>query len=215
MSIKSRVLVLSRLRAGDTDLIARVYGSGGVMTLLVRDGLLPDHRFHGVFEPFNTMVLDYRQRGEIIFPEDFTDLQHLSHLSRNYDRFLWMSHVCDFILRQVRFYDPVLFDTLLGFLTQDPDGKEPVLGLLLRLKYIRFSGITPRFLDQKIPRGRTRVRLSDGSIDEEGEFEISAGALRLIQRLARKESTSRLSPSSALCDEGQKLLEALIDYHTR
>ena len=215
MAVRSRVLVLTRRRAGDTDLIAKVYSHSGIADLLVRDALLPDHRFHGVFEPFNTMTLDYRQRGEIILPQDFTDLQPLSLLSRDYDRFLWMSHVCDFILRHVRFYDHRLFENLLAFLKTPPRGRSSILSLLLRLSYIKFAGITPRFLSQKPPRGRARIRLSDGSLTKEGDYEVSAGALRLILTLWQKGDTSRLRASDSLCEEARNLLDALITYHTR
>ncbi len=215
MGIKGRILVLARLRAGDSDIIARVYGASGVATLLVREGLVPGHRFHGIFEPFNTMVLDYRQRGEIILPQDFSDLQPLSLLSRDCDRFLWMSSVCEFILKKVRFYDPALFETFIGFLTRDPKGKEHLLSLLLRLSYIKFSGITPKFLGETPPRGRVRIRLSEGSISEDGEVEVSAGTLKLIQSLVREESLPRVRSGIALYIEGINLLDALINYHTR
>lgn len=215
MSARSTVLVLSRHRAGDSDLIARIYSRWGVGTLLVRDGLLPENRFHGIFEPFNLMVLDFHQRGEVLIPEDFRDLIRYSLLSSDYVRFLWMNHVCDFIIRKVRFYDERLFTRLIELLLTEPGESAGILKVLLRLDFVKFSGITPRFLEQKVPRGKARVRLSDGSINSKGEAEVSPGALRLLQKLSEARNIKRISAPDKICDEAVRLLDSLIDYHTR
>jgi hypothetical protein len=215
MSSRSPVLVLSRHRAGDTDLIARIYSRWGILTLLVREGFLPENRYHGVFEPFNQMVLDFRQMGSVVVPEDLQELKRYSYLSRDYERFRWMSHVCEFILKQVRFWDEELFGRMIDLLLKDPRRKFYVLRVLLRVEFLKFSGIIPLFLREKIPRGKVRIRLSDGLPDSGGEYEISGGALRLIGKIYKEKNHGRVSSSKKICLEAEEFLDALINYHTK
>ncbi len=215
MGARSLILVLSRHRSGDSDLIARIYSRFGVLRLLVRDGLEPSGRFHGVFEPFNMMTLDFFQRGEVVIPRDFKELRRYSLLSADYERFIWMSHVCRFVIYNVPFYEPLFFKKVIDFLLTDPSGRLEVLRIKLRLEFIKSAGISPIFLGQKIPRGKVRVRLSDGSLSDEGEVEISSGTLRLLKRLSEEKLGKNLRVNGKTVREAEHLLDSIISYHMR
>ncbi len=116
MPSKGKVLVLKRMVVGDQDLLVKLYCYGGITNLLVRDGALPESPFFSVFEPFNLMLLTYRQWGQVIVPLDIQDLVRLSYYATDYERYLWMCQVAGVLLRWVRFYDEELLSLAVEYL---------------------------------------------------------------------------------------------------
>ncbi len=215
MGFRTRVLVLKRIRAGDQDLLAKVYGRGGLLDLLVRDGFLPENRFFGVFEPFNLVELELRQRGGITVPEDILRTERLSYLCRDYRRYRWMCWVSLFALKHMSFYDERLFSLVLRALLADPKGMEAVLRIRFRLEFLSLSGLEPKFLKEALPKGRVRIKLSDGSTSPEGDVEVSGTSLRELVRIKNLKSLKGFRAKKERLEEIEKLLDLLIEYHTR
>ncbi len=215
MSLKTKIVVLRRIRAGDQDLLAKVYGQGGVLDLFVKDGYLNTNRFFGIFEPFNVAVVDLVQKGGVVVPNDVNGLRRFSLLSRDYRRFRWMSWIAKFILSYVGFYDEKLFDLFLNYMLADTEGAEHLYRVRFKLDYLIKSGLKPKFLKESFGRGKLKVRLSDGSVRKEGEIEVESFILRLMVKLAgsRKLKTLNIDEGKARKMEG--LLDALIEYHTK
>ncbi len=207
--------MLRRVRAGDQDLLAKAYGPGGVVSVFVKDGLLSSCSFFGVFEPFNVVLLDLSQRGDVVIPGDVLGVERLSYLCGRFERFLWMSWVAGFVLRHVRFYDEKLFELFLSYIVRDVVSREGVYRLKLRLEYLNASGLSPKFIGERIPRGVHRIRLSDGALSQEGELEVTAGALRLVKRIHSAERLENLAVSPSLLRKAEAVLDRFIDYHSR
>lgn len=215
MGLRTRVLVLRRIRAGDQDLLARVYGRGGLLDVLVRDGLLPESRFFGVFEPFNLVEVEVRQRGGIAVPEDVVRTERISYLCRDYRRYRWMCWVSLFVLKYISFYDEKLFSLILKALLADPKGREDILRVRFKLEFLSASGLEPRFLKEPVSGSIVRVKLSDGSVSEEGEVEVKSSSLRELIRIKNMRSLKGFRTSRERLAEAERLLDLLIDYHTR
>ncbi len=215
MSLKTRVLVLKRLRAGDQDLLAKVYGQGGIFDVLVRDGFLNTNRFFGAFEPFNLVEVDLKQRGGIALPNDILRVERFSYLSKDYRRYRWMCWVSLFVLKHIRFYDERLFSLILKAMLMDPKGKEGIVRIRFRLEFLSISGLEPRFLKEKLGRGKVRIRLSDGSVSEEGEVEVNSSILKELVRLRGLKSLKGVRLRREDMEEMERLLDLLIEYHTR
>jgi len=214
MSIKGRILVLRRVRAGDQDILVRAYGPAGITDLLVRDGLLNTSVFFGVFEPFNVVVVDLSQRGEVAVPNDIMGVERLSYLCTDFARFRWMCWVARFVLRNVRFYDERLFDLFLNYLTVKGK-REEVYRIKLKLEYLEISGLRPRFLSMEEAGEKVRVKLSDGSVSPEGDLEVGSQVLRVIRRLYENRGTGRIILSPELARRAEQLLDRFIEYHSR
>ena len=215
MSLRTRVIVLKRIRAGDQDLLAKVYGQGGVLDLLVRDAYLNICRFFGVFEPFNLVEVDLIQRGGIVIPSDVGRVERFSYLTRDFDRFLWMSWVARFILRHVGFYDEKLFDLFLRYMLERTEGAEPLYRVKLKLDYLSLSGLRPKFLEESFGRGKLKVRLSDGSVRREGDYEVESYILRFLVKVWRAKRLKNLNIREETAREMERFLDTLIEYHTR
>ncbi len=215
MSLKTRVLVLKRLRAGDQDLLAKVYGQGGIFDVLVRDGFLNTNRFFGAFEPFNLVEVDLKQRGGIALPNDILRVERFSYLSKDYRRYRWMCWVSLFVLKHIRFYDERLFSLILKAMLMDPKGKEGIVRIRFRLEFLSISGLEPRFLKEKLGRGKVRIRLSDGSVSEEGEVEVNSSILKELVRLRGLKSLKGVRLRREDAEEIERFLDLLIEYHTR
>ncbi|WP_457601432.1 hypothetical protein [Hydrogenivirga sp.] len=211
MSFKAKVLVLKRLRAGDQDLLAKVYGQGGVVDVLVRDGLLNEHRFFGLFEPFNVLEVDLSQRGGIAVPNDVGEVRFLSYLCRETDRFLWFSWIAGFILKHVRFYDERLFNLFMSYMLSR--SMTDVLKVKLRLDFLELSGLKPKFIEQSSLKGR--LKLSDGALSEEGELEVQENVIELLRRIYRAKRPQRIKIGVRSLHRMEELLDAFIEYHTR
>ena len=211
MGLKTKVLVLKRIRAGDQDLLAKVYGHGGVIDLLVRDGFLNTHRFFSLFEPFNVLEVDLSQKGGVAVPNDVGNVRYISYLCRDFKRYMWFSWIAGFILRSVRYYDEKLFNLFLGYMLGRGTGG--TMRVKLRLDYLELSGLKPKFLEEKEFKGM--LRLSDGSTSDRGDVEVSGDVLKLIRRIHRAKRADRIKVEDNLLKEMEKLLDMFIDYHTK
>ncbi len=209
------MLVLKRIRAGDQDLIAKGYTQVGVVDVLIRDGLLVENRFFGIFEPFNVLEIDLRQQGNITVPNDIFEVRRLSYLASDFSRFLWMSWVCGFVLKYVKYYDERLFNLFVSYLTLKPSGTKEVYRIKLLSEFLELSGLKPKFLEEKLPKGEVKVNLSDGSISESGELKVPAGTLRLIKRIHSSKELNRISANSKNLTLAEDLLRKYLEYHTK
>ena len=215
MGLKTRILVLKRIRAGDQDLLAKVYGQEGLIDLLVRDGFLTTNRFFGIFEPFNLVEVDLRQRGGIAVPEDVLKVERFSYLCRDYRRYRWMCWVSLFALKYIRFYDERLFSLTLRALLADPRGREGLFRIRFKLEFLSLSGFEPKFMKEAIPKGNVRIKLSDGSVGEEGDVEVKSTSLKELLRIKNLKSLRGFRAKKEHMEEMEKLLDLLIEYHTK
>ncbi len=215
MALKTKVVVLKRIRAGDQDILVKAYGSGGTVDILVREGYISTNRFFGVFEPFNLVELDLRQTSDVMIPNDVLEVKRLSYLCSEYERFEWMCWVASFVLKHIRFYDEKLFHLIVESILTHPEGRERLLRTRFKLEYLVRSGFEPKFLKESFGRGRLRVRLSDGSVREDGDVEVESYVLRTLIRLRRADRVRAQRIRRETLEKMEKLLDLLIDYHTR
>ncbi len=215
MSLRTRILVLRRIRAGDQDLLAKAYGQGGIISLYIKDGFLSTNRFFGFFEPFNILEVDVSQRGGVMVPNDVISIQRLSYLCRDFSRFAWMSWIASFILKHVSYYDERLFDLFTNYLLLELKGSEHLYKVKLKLDFLHISGLKPKFLEERIRRKKLRIKLSDGTVAEEGELEVEGSVLRLLSRLYRIRKLGNLVVDHRLIRKMEELLDTFIEYHTR
>lgn len=209
------MIVLKRIRAGDQDLLAKVYGQGGVLDLLVRDAYLNTCRFFGVFEPFNLVEVDLSQRGGIVVVSDIGRVERFSLLTKDFRRFLWMSWIARFILKYVGFYDDRLFDLFLRYLLERTEEVEHLYRVRLKLDYLDLSGLRPKFLEESFGRGKLKLRLSDGSVSKEGDYETESYVLRFLVKVWRARRLKNLNIREDTARDMERLLDALLEYHTR
>ncbi|MDW8032182.1 MAG: hypothetical protein RMH93_01375 [Aquificaceae bacterium] len=141
MSAKGRFLILRRFRAGDEDLMLKVYGSCGMAKLLVPRGILPQEGYLGYAEPFNLLKLVYRQSGDLLLLKDVVHVEFLSYLSlESYSAYLWMSSVASFVERWFLQYEQELFDMTLNYLTLRPRNSGVFL-LRFKLEFLKRMGL--------------------------------------------------------------------------
>ena len=214
MSFKTKVLVLKRIKAGDQDLLAKVYGYGGVMSLLLRDGFEVGHRFFGVFEPFNVVEVDLVQRGDIVLPNDVSRVDSFSMIASNFNRYLWMCWVANFILRRVRFYEEKLFNLFIYYITRDVRGRGELYKLRLKLDFLKLSGLNPKFLSIDSFPSHSEIKVSDGSLSKGGEVKVRGSTLRLLKRI-HSGGLRGVSAFGQSVREAHYLLDALIEFHTK
>ncbi|MCS7284460.1 MAG: recombination protein O N-terminal domain-containing protein [Hydrogenobacter thermophilus] len=178
MSFKGKVIVLRRLVVGDEDLLVKVYGWGGLMNMLVKDGALPSSRYVSIFEPFNVLELSYRQVGEIILPLDVSKVRYLSYLAlESYERYMWMCHLGNFFLRWVRYYDQQLFDLFLLYLSAKVRNTKVFL-IRFKLEVLKAMGLYKEELFEEDLRRAVR--------DIKRGSRLFLERMRLNQQLAEK-----------------------------
>lgn len=214
MSFKGKVLVLRRLRSGDLDLIARVYGPEGVQSFLIREGYRPSNPFFGLFEPFNLLEVDAHQRGNVLVPNDVALVKRFSVFSSDYERYLWMDWISSFLLRRIRFYDSRVFSLTLDFIKLRPGENVQNYRVFFRLRVLEALGIKPRFLGERIKGRRLRVSLSDGSVSQSGEVEVEASVLRAVKSIWRA-GPERVLPRGSVLGKAEELLDVYLDHHMR
>ncbi len=186
--MKGKFIVLRRVRGGDTDLVATLYGTPGKVTLFVKEGFLNDNKFFGIFEPFNYVVLDYYQRGNVIFPNDIKGVRRFSYLSRDFKRYMIMSKVSLFFIKYVHYYDEDVFRLILNYFLKKPLKKVDITYLKFLLDYLNISGIKPRFLSYRNVKEKfVKIDLSNGEISEKGDYEIEGYILKFLIKLNKGE----------------------------
>ena len=214
MSFKGKILVLKRVRSGDQDLIAKVYCQGGVLSLLVRDGYSVSSPFFGVFEPFNLVEADVEQRGDVLVPNDVISVERISFLARDYRHYTWMCWISLFVLTRIKLYDERVFRLITRFLLLNPGRRASAYRILFRMNLIESLGWRPKFLDQKVGRGPVRVKLSDGSVAEDGDLELPPSVLMAIRKMAEI-GVDRVSIRGDLAGRIESFLDTYMDYHMR
>ncbi|MEN3027677.1 MAG: hypothetical protein ABDH29_00260 [Aquificaceae bacterium] len=141
MSAKGRFLILRRFRAGDEDLMLKVYGSCGMARLFVPGGILPQEGYLGYMEPFNLLKVVYRQSRDLLFLKDVVKVEFLSYLSlESYPAYLWMSSIASFVERWFFQYEPELFDMTVNYLTLRTQNSGVFL-LRFRLEFLKRMGL--------------------------------------------------------------------------
>lgn len=141
MSAKGKFIILKKYRAGDYDLIAKAYGQCGMVRVFVPNGMLPEVGYTGYLEPFNLVVLVFRQYGEILLVRDVVTVVPFSYQShKSYTRYVWMSSILRFVDRWFLQYDAELFELIVGYLslkTKNPD----VFLLKFKLEFLKKIGL--------------------------------------------------------------------------
>ncbi len=156
MSGKSSFLILRRFRAGDEDLILKVYGEKGQLKILVPEALKVDRGLSGYVEPFNLIGAVCVQKGELLILKDITSAEFFSYLAlRSYSRYVWMCQVVGFVERWFLHYDAELFGLALRYLTLDPADHQTLL-LKFKLDFLRFMGLYKEDIFKEEVRGFVR-----------------------------------------------------------
>ncbi len=213
MAAKGKFVVLRRVRGGDTDLVATLYGTPGRVTLFLKDGYINENKLFGVFEPFNFLEVSYTQSGSVIFPSDVRVLRRFSLRATRPATYFLMSRIAAFFLRYISFHDEELLSLLVSYLSRASEEEEYLFFLV---DYLRISGFRPRFLGEPLEhlRERVRVRLSDGSVDPSGEYELEPRLLGILKRIYEGKR-KRLRVSRALRRDLERFLQTYIEYHLK
>jgi len=141
MSTKAEVLVVRKILVGEWDLLALVYGTVGKAKLLVRKGFHPNSAYCSIFEPFNLMIIDYHQSGDLLILNDVKDVKFYSYLAlRSYSRFLWMSKVVQNVVKWISYYDSSIFNLLKDYLILNIRNHK-VFEIKLKLELVKSMGI--------------------------------------------------------------------------
>jgi len=214
MTARGKFVVLRRVRGGDTDLVATLYGTPGRVSLFLKDGYLSDNKLFGVFEPFNFLEVSYLQSGSIIFPSDVVIIERFSLKAHEPNTYLMMSRISLFFLKYINFYDEDLFSLLVNYFSRIPKTEEEYLFFLM--DFLKISGFRPKFLGENLRRikGLLKIKLEDGSLSPEGEYKLEANLLKILKRIyeGRRE---RLRISKSLRRELERFLHAYIEHHLK
>ncbi len=190
MSAKGSFLILRRFRAGDEDIILKVYGTCGITKVFVPSGLRVERGLLGYIEPFNFISIVYKQSGNIIILQDLLEVEFLSYLSlEDYKKYMWMNSLAFFVERWFLQYDPELFNMLLSYIGINPENHSIFL-LRFKLEFLkhlglykedifeeRLRGFVKRLIEEQALRKLERLRVSKElltKLDEAIEFHISS-----------------------------------------
>ncbi|NPA33091.1 MAG: hypothetical protein GXO04_05645 [Aquificae bacterium] len=211
--MKGDFFVLRRVRGGDVDLIATLYGTSGKVNLFVREGLLNENRFFGDFELFNLVSLDATQSGNMLIPNDVMRVRRFSLLARDYARFVFMSNTAKAVLSFVSFYDEEVFGLILRAFSSRVRNAE-ASSLRFYLELMRVLGYSPKFLSSVPKRGGfVNISLEKGDVSEEGEYRIRAELLGILRRISGGDY-ERVRVSRKAFLELERFLFTFLRYHT-
>ncbi len=206
------IIVLKRFRVGEFDIIARVYGYGGIMSLYVKDYYIPNSDFYGIFEPFNVVNLWYRQSGQLIIPDDIIAVERLSYLAKDYISYKWMSTISLIILKHVRFYDRDIFNKLREYMLMDTDEELiKIFTIRFYLDLVKMLGIKPGFIDDSSNTGKIRMR--DGKLSSSGDYELSISSINYIRRIDRSRNIERVRLDEGMYREIIDFFDRYLEYH--
>ena len=174
--MKTPLVVLKRLRAGDEDLILKAYCKAGSVDVLVRGALQPKSEFFGVFEPFTFVEVDLKQKSSLLIPVDLLSRAVFLCRPLTYLKLRWCSWVSYFFLKNIPFYEEDLFRLLVFYLSLGDIKNPRALKLKFKLDVLKClgSGI-PKVKQRSIKVGSRRLlqRLIEAKIEEIHKFEIS------------------------------------------
>ena len=205
------IIVLKRFVMGDGDIVAKVYGKGGMMNLYVKSAYEAVNPFFGVFEPFNVMELSYRQSGNFIIPLDYRGLKRYSYLAREYFMFEWMSSIALFMLKHIGFFDTGIMELLLNYI-KDRDKAKRMYAYYLKfiLQVSDIIGILPKFIREG---GYGFISLRDGSVSEKGDIKISEKCLSVLRKLYHGKHVGRIRLDANTFNEAKGLMDRYFEYH--
>lgn len=183
MSAKGFFLILKRFRAGDEDLMLKVYGPYGVGKLFVPEGYRVERGFLGHLEPFNLVKLTYRQLGDIGVLEDLIWKEPLSYLCvEDYRRYLWMSSLIAFVEKWFLQYDGELLRLVVSYLRLDPSNPSVFL-LKFKLEFLKYLGLYREDIFEEGLRGLVKRLLQEQKVGTLQRLRISP---ELLSRLEQK-----------------------------
>lgn len=206
-------LVLRRLRGGDVDLIATLYGTSGKVNLFVKEGYLNGNKFFGIFEPFNLVKIDFSQNGKLIIPNDILRVKRLSLFACDFKRFIYMSKISKLILRYITFYDEEIFYLILHNFIKDIRNVEVAL-LKFYLDFLKILGYEPKFLNIKNISGNfLKINLEKGEISKNGKYTVKASHLNILRKIYKMKDYERIRVGKKTFKEIEKFLNDYIQYH--
>ncbi len=213
--MKGSFIVLRRIRGGDVDLVATLYGTAGKVTLFLKEGYLNTNKLFGIFEPFNYVEIDYSQTGNIILPNDVVKVERLSLLALNYKRYLYMSSLSLFALQYMNYYDETLFNLLLSYLPKKPRNIEVNL-LKFKLEFLKTYGILPKFLAQESPKTKkVKIALSTGEISDKGDYELERYLIEFLRKLLKIKNPERLNLTRRDIKKAEDFIREYLKFHTK
>lgn len=213
--MKGEFIVLKRLRGGDVDLIATLYGTAGKVALFLKEGYLNTNKLFGIFELFNYVEIDYSQTGNIIVPNDVVKVERLSLLALEYRRYLYMSNLSLFALQYMNYYDEALFNLLLSYLSKKPKNAEISL-LKFKLEFLKAYGILPKFLIQQRPKTKkVKIDLSTGEISDKGNYEIEGYITEFLRKLLKVKNSERLNLTRRDIKKAEDFIKAYLKIHIK
>ncbi|GAB6065842.1 DNA repair protein RecO C-terminal domain-containing protein [Aquifex pyrophilus] len=211
--MKGEFIVLRRVRGGDVDLVATLYGTHGKLTLFLKEGYLNENPLFGVFEPFNWVEIDFQQAGNIIIPNDVRRIKRLSYKARDYEQFLYMSKISEIVLWFVHSYDEKIYGLLLRELGKKVKNVNASV-LRFYINLIELLGYTPKFLYEGKVRKRVRINLENGEIGK-GNYEIKGSYIELLRKIKNMEDYERIKITRGSFREIEKFLKDFLSFHTK
>jgi len=209
--MKGNFLVLRRVRGGDDDLVAKLYGTAGKVSLFVKEGYLVENKFFGIFEPFNLVKMDYYQSSGFIIPRDILEVKRFSYLARDLRRYLLMSYISQAILKHINFYDEEVFSLILKFFLKETKNPEASYFKFF-LNLLKTLGYEPLFLREKVKGKFTFLDLEKGSLSSSG-VKVRSSLLNLLKKIHQIGEYERVKVKKRDFEEGRKILEEFLSYH--
>ncbi|MEN3034601.1 MAG: hypothetical protein ABDH18_06400 [Aquificaceae bacterium] len=143
--IAKAYLILSRAHTPESDIFLRVYGQAGQIRILVPSEL---NLSAGLFEPGNLIWIEIKQSGDWAVLKDISRVEMISLLAlRDYERYLWICYIINFVKRWFYHFDKNLFEFILKQLKKQPS--EPTIDRLkFELEAIEILGL---YSDKNLP----------------------------------------------------------------
>ncbi|MCS7171325.1 MAG: hypothetical protein NZ851_03310 [Aquificaceae bacterium] len=181
MSAKGKFLILRRFRAGDKDLMVKVYGTHGMTRVYVPEGLIAQEGFLGLLEPFNLMHAVCKQSGGVLILKDLIKVDFISYLSlRDYSTYMWMSLLVSFLEKWFLQYDAELFDMAVSYLTLRTKNPEVIL-LRFKLEFLKRMGLYREEIFEEGLRCITKQLLEEESLKKLERLRIAKSAVSKLE----------------------------------
>ncbi len=192
MSAKGSFLILKRYRAGDEDVILKVYGTCGIAKVLVPNGFRVERGLLGYTEPFNFVSIVYKQTGNVIILQDLLEVEFLSYLSlQDYKRYVWMNSLALFVERWFLQYDPELFNILLFYISMDPENHDLFL-LRFKLEFLKHMGLYKEDIFEERLRGFVKRLIEERSLKKLERLRVSKELITKLDQAIESHLSSSL-----------------------
>jgi len=209
--MKGTFLVLRRLRGGDVDLVATLYGTSGKVTIFLRGGYLNENKLFGVFEPFNLVKIDFYQSSGLIIPRDIIEIKRFSYFAKDLNKYFLMSYISQIVLRQINFYDEEVFSLILKFFLQETKNPEASFFKFF-LELLKILGYEPLFLRESVKGRLVFLDLEKGKVSNSG-IQVRSNILNLLKKINELEEYERIKIKKRDFEEGKRILEEFLSYH--